>query len=70
MPGTPYERPKLICSVCEDAVPVWRHKLLLGADDALCFDCFEAWYDGGLTDRADIRARVEARRSHITQGRG
>ena len=53
------------CDVCgalpTPSAPLWRNATILGGDDALCRDCFEEWYEGGVTSREKMRANSLAK---------
>jgi hypothetical protein len=46
-----------LCTVCGLAPAVWSNRLLLGSDDWLCRECFGLWYEGAVTDRAEMLRR-------------
>lgn len=37
---------------------LWSNKAILGVEDKLCPDCFDCWYEKGMTRREEIKAYV------------
>lgn len=42
------------CSICGHSDDLWSNSAILGCDAVLCGYCFDAWYDRGQTEHAEI----------------
>lgn len=51
-----------VCDLCRLGEPFYSNKFLLGNDSVICNRCFTEWYEHGITDPAEIRARSIAAR--------
>lgn len=46
----------MTCAVCCSSTDRnYANSILTGREDVFCFFCFLAWYEGGLTQEAQIR---------------